>query len=357
LTIISSPTFADGFSLPAVTIIIPVYNSENTLRACLESIASQDYPRELIQTIVLDGGSTDSTIRIAKESTNVLILRNKLRTGEAGKALGVAHSKHGILAFIDSDNILDDPSWLNRMVRPFSDKRIVASEPLYFTHRRNDPLVTRYCALAGTNDPLTTYLGNHDKYSFLDLRWTGLKVNETDCGDYLSVELAPSSLPTFGANGFVVLKDVVEKLGLGCFLFDVDLVQELAESRGLRIAKVKVGITHIFAPSIFWFIKKSLRRIRDFTYYQARGARRYSWASYPRIRLLKFILFSLTLLGTLKDARRACRRYPEPAWLFHPLACFCVVIIYATVIMQNPRTLMSFFSQTKLSTPETPLVD
>jgi glycosyltransferase involved in cell wall biosynthesis len=309
------------------------------------SIAKQDYPKELIQTLIVDGGSTDSTLDIAMESSNATVVSNTLRTGEAGKAVGVAYARNAILAFIDSDNILDDPSWLRRMTGPFSDPEIVASEPLYFSHHRNDPMVTRYCALAGANDPLTIYLGNHDRYSFIDGCWTELSIDEKDCGDYLSVDLRASALPTFGSNGFLVLKEVVDMLIPSRFLFDVDMVVGLAEMGGLRIAKVKVGITHIFAYNVLWFLRKSYRRIRDHEYYQTRGLRRYPWTTYPRIRFLKFVLFSLTFLGTLRDARRGCRRFPDLAWLFHPFACFCVTIIYATVIMANPSNALLFMKR------------
>jgi len=46
---------------PGVSIIIPVYNGEQTLGNCLESLRWQNYPLEKLEIIVVDNGSTDRT--------------------------------------------------------------------------------------------------------------------------------------------------------------------------------------------------------------------------------------------------------------------------------------------------------
>ena len=136
-----------------ISIVIPTYNSEKTLTECLESINNQDYPGEKIEIIIADGGSTDKTLEIAKRYTGKIFF-NPLRTGEAGKAVGIKHAKGEIVALIDSDNILPSKDCLRRMVEPFEDSEIAGSEPLYYTYRRGDGYITRYCALMGMNDPL-----------------------------------------------------------------------------------------------------------------------------------------------------------------------------------------------------------
>ena len=133
--------------LPSISIVIPTYNSEKFLPLCLQSINNQDYPKDKLEIIIIDGGSTDCTINIAREFKVTKILYNPLRTGEAGKALGVKAAKNEIIAFIDSDNILDGKDWLRRMVEPFRDKEIVGTEPLYYSYRKTDRYIIRYCAL------------------------------------------------------------------------------------------------------------------------------------------------------------------------------------------------------------------
>lgn len=203
--------------LASISIIIPTLNSAKTLKDCLESIAIQDYPKDKVEIIVADAGSTDSTLTILSGFTasnlqpptlNIQVFSNKLKTGEAGKALGFKNAKNDIIAFIDSDNILPDKDWLKRMVEPFKDPEIIASEPIEYTYRATDGYITRYCALLGMNDPLCLFLGNYDRYCSLTGEWTEMPHKEDDKGGYLKIELDKMCLPTIGANGFLIRRSV-----------------------------------------------------------------------------------------------------------------------------------------------------
>lgn len=89
--------------LPVVTIIIPTYNSEKTIRQCLESIKKQTYKQTEI--IVVDRHSTDKTVTIAKRfETKLLFVTDERSTAKncaAREALG------DFLLFIDSDMTLN----------------------------------------------------------------------------------------------------------------------------------------------------------------------------------------------------------------------------------------------------------
>jgi hypothetical protein len=65
----TSLTGASDFA-PEISIVTPVYNGERYLRRCLDSIASQQYRR--FEHIVIDGGSTDSTVDILREYDNCI---------------------------------------------------------------------------------------------------------------------------------------------------------------------------------------------------------------------------------------------------------------------------------------------
>ena len=53
-------------ALLKIDIVIPCLNEEKYIDACLKSILAQDYPKELIQTFVVDGMSEDGTRAIIK---------------------------------------------------------------------------------------------------------------------------------------------------------------------------------------------------------------------------------------------------------------------------------------------------
>ncbi len=135
-------------SMLSISIVVPTYNSAKTLPACLESIREQDYPVDKVEIIIADAGSVDGTVEIAKRFTDK-IYYNSLKTGEAGKAVGVRFARGEVVALIDSDNILPERDWLSRMMGPFRDEEIAGTEPLYYTYRQEDGIITRYCALMG----------------------------------------------------------------------------------------------------------------------------------------------------------------------------------------------------------------
>jgi len=66
-------------SLPHVTVCVPAFNAERTLRGTLDSILAQDYPN--FNVLVCDNASTDNTAQIAKEyaGLNVRYVLNPVR--------------------------------------------------------------------------------------------------------------------------------------------------------------------------------------------------------------------------------------------------------------------------------------
>lgn len=314
--------------LPTISIVIPTYNSERTLARSLESIANQNYPKHNLEIIIADGGSIDQTLKIVEKFNVDKILHNPLKTGEAGKAVGAEAAKNEIIAFIDSDNILPSPDWLKVMVKPFANLDIAGTEPLYYTYRKEDSLITRYCALMGMNDILCLFLGNYDRYNYLTERWTELKINAVDQGNHLFVNLDKWNVPTIGANGFMVRAHALKEVDYRPYCVDVDVVYQLVEAGWSKYVKVKTGIVHLFADDKSSFVRKTCRRIGDYLYHEKRGSRRYPWRSLNRLGILKFVLYTLLIIPLIKDSLKGYKKIPDSAWRFHPLACWITLMVY-----------------------------
>ena len=318
----------------SISIVIPTYNSAKTLPACLESIREQDYPEDKIEIIIADAGSSDGTVEIARQFTDK-IFPNPLKTGEAGKAVGVRHATGEVIALIDSDNILPERDWLTRMAAPFADPEIAGTEPLYYTYRKEDGIITRYCALMGMNDPLCLFMGNYDRMNLITGKWTEMPVDEEDMGDYLKVELNEKKLPTIGANGFLVRRELLDKCSLEDYLFDIDVVYELVVEGHNKFAKVKTGIIHIFSGTLSTFIRKQRRRIRDYGYYEKMGVRKYPWSALSKKKLLKFIVYTVTVFPLLGQSVRGWMQKRDGAWAFHLVACWVTFLVYGCGTIKN----------------------
>ncbi len=85
-----------------ISVIIPALNEEETILNCLRSLAAQSIPRETYEIIVVDGGSTDNTCKIAATLADQVI--SQKRAGIGGARGDGANAANGdILVFTDAD--------------------------------------------------------------------------------------------------------------------------------------------------------------------------------------------------------------------------------------------------------------
>ena len=111
---------------PKVSIVVPAYNEERNIEKCIASIFDSSYPKNKLDIIVVDDGSTDNTLKIIKKYKNVRVLKqNHLGKVEALN-LGVLKSSHEFILTIDADTTLDKEC-IRELIRPFSDKSIGAT--------------------------------------------------------------------------------------------------------------------------------------------------------------------------------------------------------------------------------------
>ena len=107
-----------------VSIIIPAYNEEEYLPSCLASIDSLHYSKEHIEVIVVDNGSTDRTMEIAR-SYGAKVIRDDDMNVSGLRNFGAKHSKGEILAFIDSDCVVSS-DWLINASKYFDNMKVSA---------------------------------------------------------------------------------------------------------------------------------------------------------------------------------------------------------------------------------------
>ena len=316
-----------------LSIIIPTLNSARTLDACLDAIRRQDYPRDQVEIVIADAGSSDDTLAIARRHKVEIVVENPLRTGEAGKAAGIAASRGDLIALVDSDNILPDPTWLQRMTAPFADPEIMGSEPLEYTCRESDSALTRYFALLGMNDPICLFLGNYDRFCGVTGKWTELPVQQTDVGDYLKLKLEESALPTIGANGFLFRRTLLNRVNWAPYFFDIDVVHQAVASGQPHFAKVKTGIVHLFCDQLSLFRRKQQRRIHDFLYFAQTRQRTYPWQRQNKLAILQFSLCTVLVLPLLIQMLRGMRRRFDYAWWYHVPVCWITLWVYGVATL------------------------
>ena len=92
-----------------ISIIIPVYNVENYLNRCIDSVLSQTYKN--LEIILIDDGSTDSSSKICdfyQEKDRRVIAYHKRNEGQGiARNYGIDRSKGEYIMFVDSDDWID----------------------------------------------------------------------------------------------------------------------------------------------------------------------------------------------------------------------------------------------------------
>ena len=104
---------------PLITVVIPVYNVESYIKACLDSICAQSY--EHLEILAVNDGSTDNTLEILnsykEKDSRIIVVKNKTSMGLAyslNRCIDISHSN--ILARQDAD----DKSALDRFEKQYA---------------------------------------------------------------------------------------------------------------------------------------------------------------------------------------------------------------------------------------------
>ncbi len=87
-------------SRPTVTVVVPVLNEEDHIEVCLAAIGRQTYPH-VLEVLVVDGGSTDATTRLAEAQPDVRIVPNPRQIQAAALNVAIAEARGEILLRVD----------------------------------------------------------------------------------------------------------------------------------------------------------------------------------------------------------------------------------------------------------------
>jgi hyaluronan synthase len=109
--------------LPNLTVVIPAYNEGRMVEMALHSVAQADYPKDLLEIICVDDGSTDDTwdyIEQARQRFPGLIQTIRFPENRGKKVAlyaGFRAGRGGVLATVDSDSVIEQEA-LRHLVAP-----------------------------------------------------------------------------------------------------------------------------------------------------------------------------------------------------------------------------------------------
>lgn len=115
---------------PFVSFVIPCKNEAGAIRETITQCFESDYPKNKLEVIVINDGSTDNTMEvlteIKNEYHNLIIVDWKINRGKRhGMAEGFRRSKGEIIIQLDSDSYIE-PKTFKNLIKPFANPEIAA---------------------------------------------------------------------------------------------------------------------------------------------------------------------------------------------------------------------------------------
>lgn len=114
-----------------ISVVIPTYNAAKVLPHCLSSLEHQTIPRERLDIIVVDDGSTDGTLDVAR-GFGARVVCQEHSNQSAARNKGAATALGEIVLFTDADCV-PAADWVEAMVRPFDDPKVFGVKGRYRT--------------------------------------------------------------------------------------------------------------------------------------------------------------------------------------------------------------------------------
>lgn len=299
---------------PFISVCLPTYNNERTIDRCLKSIFDQDYPQDKFEVLVIDGGSSDMTVDIAKKY-GVKIIANPYRIEEKGRVIGIEQSKGEIVAFIDADNYLVDKQFFRKLIFPFLEKsRVAISQPKYYVSESEDDIFTKYLEVMAGDDPIAIYLGMFERWNYLFNTWTVSPIKVLEKGELYEVVKFTNldKMPPIGSNGCFIRKDILLSVKYDPFIH-TDVCYRIL-SKGYLFSIVNSKIVHKQDGKLSSFIRKKNRRLE-------RNYEELGREFYQKLELKDLIILSVKCIffvPLLVDSVIGFIRKPSKAWLLHP---------------------------------------
>jgi cellulose synthase/poly-beta-1,6-N-acetylglucosamine synthase-like glycosyltransferase len=132
--------FSDD-ELPKVSVIIPAYNEEKSIARTIESIIASDYPKNKFEIIVVDDGSKDKTLEIAKKYKSKIVKIFTKKNGGKGTALNFALKKvTGEIIFSMDADTFAAPRSVREMTRYFKNPEVMSVSPSMLIYQPKGPL-------------------------------------------------------------------------------------------------------------------------------------------------------------------------------------------------------------------------
>ena len=305
-----------GSDHPKLSIIIPTLNAAALLENCLASIARQTYPRDRVEIVMADAFSKDATREIGRRY-GAVIVDDTGKNMEEGKRLALRHATGEFIVFVDADNELTHPDYLELAVRALRENPQALGVESYYLP---SPKMTAFCRY------LTARLHISDPICWI------MTTNPVLVGRGGDGEIERWTLPDgsysypLGANGFVFRRADLESVKAGEHFQDTHVALHLMKAGRREWLRLRGrGVHHYYIQNLWAFVQKRRRAVVHFLRVQEEMP--VNWMrERPPVPLWLAGFYCVSVLGPLWHVVRGLLRDRDPAWLWHLPASYGSVL-------------------------------
>lgn len=108
---------------PLVSVVVPFFDSEQTIDSCIDSLLGQKGVGERYEIILVDNGSRDGSAERARSRAGLTVIEEATPGAYAARNAGIALARAPVIAFTDADCV-PDRDWLRSVLRGMEDRRV-----------------------------------------------------------------------------------------------------------------------------------------------------------------------------------------------------------------------------------------
>ncbi|HLD97907.1 MAG TPA: glycosyltransferase family 2 protein [Candidatus Nanoarchaeia archaeon] len=296
-----------------LSIAIPTYNEEHDLEVCLNAIASQNYPKKLIEVLIIDNYSSDKTIEVAKSFSgkiNIKILKNKIKDAEVSKMIGFNSADGEFFMYLDADMKFSDNQFIKKMLFPFKDNKGIVGNFVGFKVNKSHPSLTRTLSYDEfQRDPIF-------KFFTIGIKDILVKKNK----NYWLCECSKEEVPP---QGLMIYRRelILDYAKTQKQLIDNEIPAVLVEMGFSYFAFIPdTGVEHLLLRNLKELWKKRIRNLQR-TYYPNVIQRKFKWINWKKdwIKIGIWLIYTHFFIFPIANAVYKSFKYRDICFLNEPM--------------------------------------
>lgn len=342
----SMSKFFKAMARPKISIIIATYNSERLLPLVLASLKKQTLPRSMLEVIVVDGGSADNTLGIARKF-KCRIVKNPGKEPVTGKYLGYLSARGKYIIYLDHDEVILRKDSIKKKLEALrKDPAAKAVAGGNYVNPKGYGFINNYINDFG--DPFTFFMYRISKRNGFFYKAMKSRFNiVSDEKDYGIFDFSSKSVP-------------IIELAAGASMFDAETLKRehpktlkdkwllphfyyLLRQKHARIIVMKDDpLVHYSAENFRKVLNKISWRVKNNIYFRKSlgkagfGGRERFDAHIPRYKKYLFLIYSFFVVPVLIDAAALSVSRKDFRYLVHlPLSIFTAASIVYNYALKN----------------------